>query len=128
MKEILARWGYRRNWRKIVYMLRDHAALGNIHALAELKRLKADPDPRREESLRVAASIRLMFSDRQVRLDNGAWSLAANKDYDPTRIIGVAELDQLVKAKLDTWRDGYWHGKKGCPKLTLEGLFPRPSK
>jgi hypothetical protein len=114
MKEILARRRYRRNWREFVGLMRRQAARGNIHALAELRRLKPDPDPWREQSLRAAAAIRFMF--------------LPNEDCDPTQIIGDAELDQLVRDKLETWRGGVWDGKKGCPELTLEGLFPRPSK
>jgi hypothetical protein len=129
MKEIFARWRYRRNWRILVFMMRRFAMLGNIHALAELRRLKADPDPRREEGLRVAAVCRVRFSDPAIQVrQHGACVIVANKDYDQTKVIGVAELDQFVKVKLDTWRDGYWHGKKSCPELTLEGLFSRPSQ
>jgi hypothetical protein len=49
-------------------------------------------------------------------------------DCDPTQVIGDAELDQLVKDKIGTWQAGVWDGKKGCPKLTIEGLFASPSK
>jgi hypothetical protein len=111
MKEILARWRYRRNWREFVWLMRRHAARGNIDALAELRRLKPDPDPWREQSLRAAVAIRLMFLPNEV--------------CEPAQVIGDAELDQLVKDKLGTWQAGVWDGKKGCPKLSVEGLFPR---
>jgi hypothetical protein len=39
------------------------------------------------------------------------------RDYDPSQIISDAELDQLVKRKLDTWHAGAWEGKKGLPPL-----------
>jgi hypothetical protein len=51
-----------------------------------------------------------------------------SEDCDPAQVIGDGELDQLVKKKLGTWRAGIWDGKRGCPELTLEGLFSRPSK
>ena len=88
MKEILARWRYRRNWREFVGVMLRHAARANIHALAELRRLKPDPDPWREQSLRAAVAIRLMF--------------LPNEDCEPTQVIGDAELGQLVKNKLGT--------------------------
>jgi hypothetical protein len=90
MKEILARWRYRRNWREFVGVMLRHAARVNIHALAELRRLKPDPNPWREQSLRAAVAIRLMF--------------LPNEDCEPTQVIGDAELGQLVKNKLGTRR------------------------
>jgi hypothetical protein len=35
------------------------------------------------------------------------------RDYGSNQIISEAELDQLVKCKLDTWQAGAWEGKKG---------------
>lgn len=99
MKEILARWQYRPNWREFVGLMRRHAARGNIHALAELELIKPDADPWREQSLRAAVGIRLMF--------------LPNEDCDPTQVIGDTELDQLVKDKLGTWRAGVWGWEEG---------------
>ncbi len=98
---------YRRNWRTFVYTLRHFAAQGHIDALTELRRLKPVPDPWREQSLRAAAAIGLIGS----------------RDYDPSQILGEAELNQLVKSKLDTWQAGVWEGKKGIAPLDIEGLF-----
>ena len=101
MREILARWRYRREWRMLVYSMRRLAKQGHIHAVAELRCLKPDPDPWRKQGLRAAAAVQLMFL----------------RDYDPSQIIGEAELDQLVKSKVDTWRAGVCEEKKGLPPL-----------
>lgn len=82
MKEILARWRCRRNWGDFVDLMRYYAARGNIHALAELRRLEPDPDPWREQSLRAAAAIHLIC--------------LPNEDCDPAQVIGDAELDQIA--------------------------------
>ena len=99
----MARWRYRRDWRIFVYSLRRLAKQGHTHALAELRRLEPDPDPWREQGLRAAAAVQLMFM----------------RDYDPSQIISDADLDQLVNIKLATWQAGIWEGKKGLRPLPL---------
>lgn len=112
MREILARWRYRRDWRAFVRLMWHHARRGHIHALDERRRLEPDPDPWREQGLRAAAAVQLMYS----------------RDYDPVRIIGDDELGLLVRCKLDVWHAGVWEGKKGiapCPDMA--DMFRSPT-
>ena len=125
--EILTRWGYRRRWRTTVGVMRRYAAKGHIHALTELRR-KSDPDPWREESLRAAYAVDLLWGSAGTGDTFRFIYTGDPRNFDPTQVISDAELEQLVKDKLGMWRDGAWDGKKSCPERpTLEGLFTRPS-
>jgi hypothetical protein len=91
MMEIFTRWKYRRRWRTTVGVMRRYAAKGHAHALTELRR-KSDPDPWREESLRAAYAVGLLWGSAGTGDTFRFIYTEDPRNFDPTEVISDAEL------------------------------------